>query len=87
MAYNLAAIPAYLGGILLLILVLFGKTLYPRWTVVANFGVLSLVAPFAERIPAPLGAVLVGGFINLSIAVFFLVSLISTCNRPRDLTD
>ena len=77
-AYNLAAAPAYLAAVLLLLLVLFGKTAYPRWTALANFGVLSLLAPLAERIPAPLGAVVVGGFTNLSIAFFFLVSVMST---------
>ena len=77
-AYNLAAAPAYIAAVLLLLLVLLGKTAYPRWTVLANFGVLSLLAPLAERIPAPLGAVVVGGFTNLSIAFFFLVSVMST---------
>jgi Family of unknown function (DUF6796) len=77
-AYNLAAGPAYLAAVLLLLLVLFGKTAYPRWTALANFGVLSLLAPLAERIPAPLGAVVVGGFTNLSIACFFLISVAST---------
>jgi hypothetical protein len=77
-AYNLAAAPAYLAAVLLLLLVLLGKTAYPRWTALANFGVLSLLAPLAERVPAPFGAVVVGGFTNLSIAFFFLVSVIST---------
>jgi hypothetical protein len=57
-----------------------GKSLYPRWTVLANFGLLSLLAPLAVQVPAPFGAILVGGFTNLSIATFFLVSLISTWN-------
>jgi len=77
-AYNLAAAPAYIAAVLLLLLVLLGKTAYPRWTVLANFGVLSLLAPLAERIPAPLGAVVVGGFTNLSIAFFFFISVVST---------
>jgi len=55
-----------------------GKTRYPRWTVFANFGVLSLLAPLAEWVPSPFGAVLVGGFTNLSIALFFFVSVVST---------
>ncbi len=80
-AYDLAAVPAYFGAILLAILVVLGKSLYPRWTVLANFGVLSLLAPLAERTSAPLGAILVGGFTNLSIAIFFLVSVISTWNQ------
>ena len=77
-AYQMAEVPAYTAAILLFILILFGRSLYPRWTVLANFGLLSLLAPLAERVPSPLGAVLVGGFTNLSIALFFLVSVIST---------
>jgi hypothetical protein len=80
--YDLTAVPAYFGAIVLAILVVLGKSLYPRWTVLANFGLLSLFAPLAERTPGPLGAILVGGFTNLSIATFFLVSLVSTWNRP-----
>ena len=81
-AYQIAEVPAYAAAILLLILVLLGRTRYPRWTALANFGVLSLLAPLAEQIPSPIGAVLLGGFTNLSIALFFLVSAISTWNAP-----
>jgi hypothetical protein len=41
-------VPAYFGAIVLAILVVLGKSLYPRWTVLANFGLLSLFAPLAE---------------------------------------
>jgi len=41
-----------------------------------------LLSPLAERVPAPLGAILVGGFTNLSIAIFFLVP-VSTTWRSR----
>ena len=84
-AYDLTAVPAYFGAIVLAILVVLGKSLYPRWTVLANFGLLSLFAPLAERVPAPIGAILVGGFTNLSIATFFLVSLVSTWNSSATL--
>jgi len=85
-AYDLTAVPAYFGAIVLAILVALGKSLYPRWTVLGNFGLLSLFEPLAARAPAPLGAILVGGFTNLSIATFFLVSLVSTWNRAGALT-
>jgi len=78
LAYDLAAVPAYIGTTLLLLVVLLGKSIYPRWTALANFGLLSLLAPLASAVPPPLGAILVGGFTNLSIAVFFLVSVLST---------
>jgi hypothetical protein len=80
-AYQLAEVPAYLAAGSLLLLVLLGKSSYPRWTIVANFGLLSLLEPLAARVPAPLGAVLVGGFINLSVALFFFVSLLSTWSQ------
>lgn len=77
-AYNVGAVPGYIGAVLLAGLVLLGKTWYPRWTVLANPAVLLLFSPLASRIPAPLGAALVGGFTNLSIAVFFLVCILTT---------
>jgi hypothetical protein len=78
LAYNLGAIPGYLGAALLFGLVIMRKTWYPRWTVVANPAVLILLSPLADKIPSPLGAILVGGSANLSIAVFFLVSIATT---------
>ena len=83
LAYDLAAVAAYIGAILLLLVVLFGRSNYPRWTVLANFGLLLLLEPLASQVPSPLGAVLVGGFTNLSIAVFFLVSVLSTWNATK----
>ena len=86
LAYNLGAAPGYLGAVLLLGLVLLGKTWYPRWTALANPAVLVVLSPLADRAPAPLGAVLSGGFTNLSIALFFLVSVLTTWKRADDLT-
>src|SRR5262249_20403993 len=83
LAYKMAEVPAYAAAILLLVVVLLGKSRYPRWTAVANFGALSFLEPLAERIPAPLGAVVAGGFTNLSIAVFFIVSVASTWRREH----
>jgi hypothetical protein len=78
LAYNLTSIPGYLGGVLLMGLVLTRKTWYPRWTVLVNPGVLILLSPLAAKVPSPLGAIVVGGSANLSIAVFFLVSVATT---------
>jgi hypothetical protein len=77
-AYNIAAIPGYIGAALLLLLVLAKRTWYPRWTILANPAVLFVLSPLADSSPAPLGAILVGGFANLSIVVFFIVSTFST---------
>jgi hypothetical protein len=79
--YEMAEIPGYLGSLLLLVLVLLGRTSYPRWTAIANPGVLLVASYLAELVPAPLGAVLVGGSTNLSIATFFLVSVATTWRR------
>jgi Family of unknown function (DUF6796) len=84
LAYNLGAIPGYAGAILLIALVLSGKTYYPKWTVLANPATLILLSPLAERAPAPFGAILAGGSTNLSIALFFLVSLCTTWTRPDE---
>jgi hypothetical protein len=78
LAYNIGAVPGFVGAIVLIGLVVWGKTWYPRWTVLANPAVLMLLSPLADRVPAPFGAVLSGGFTNLSIAVFFLVSVWTT---------
>jgi hypothetical protein len=80
LAYNLGAIPGYAAAILLFFLVLLRKTNYPRWTVLFNPAVLIALSPLADKIPAPLGAILTGGSANLSIALFFFVSLITTWN-------
>jgi len=81
LAYNLGAVPGYFGAIVLLALVLLGKTWYPRWTALANPAALILLSPLADRAPAPFGSVLSGGFTNLSIAAFFLVSVCTTWSR------
>lgn len=82
-AYNLGAMPGYIGALILLVLVIFGRTFYPRWTALANPAFLLAFSPLMARVPAPFGAVLSGGFTNLSIAVFFFVSLLTTWNPSQ----
>src|SRR5260370_17735660 len=84
LVYDLGAIPGYIGAALLLGLVLLRKTHYPRWTVIANPAMLSMLSPLAPRVPSPLGAILVGGFTNLSIALFFLTSVFTPWKGPND---
>jgi hypothetical protein len=85
LAYNIGAVPGYAGAVMLIALVLFGKTWYPKWTVLANPAALLLLSPLADLAPAPFGAILAGGFTNLIIAIFFLVSLCATWTRPEEL--
>jgi hypothetical protein len=74
--YDMSAAPGYAGTAILGYLVFFDKTIYPRWMILANPAVfLLLLSLGANYIPAPLGAILVGGTTNLSIAAFFAVSL------------
>ena len=84
LAYNLGAVPGYLGAVVLLALVLLRKTWYARWTALANPAALILLSPLADRAPAPFGSVLSGGSTNLSIATFFLVSVCTTWTRTSD---
>lgn len=84
LAYNLTSIPGYLGAVLLMGLVLTRRTWYPRWTALVNPGVLILLSPLAVKVPSPLGAILVGGSANLSITVFFLVSVATTWTPRSD---
>jgi Family of unknown function (DUF6796) len=86
LAYNLGSIPGYIGAVLLVALIVLGRTWYPRWTVITNPAVLLAFSPLAEKMPSPLGAILVGGFTNLSIAVFFLVSVLTTWKRHESTT-
>ena len=53
LAYDLGAVPGYIGAALLLGLVLLRKTYYPRWTVIANTEVLSMLSPLAARASSP----------------------------------
>ncbi len=86
LAYNIGAVPGYAGALLLIALVLLGKTWYPKWTVLANPAALMLLSPLADRAPALFGAILTGGSTNLSIGIFFVVSLWTTWTRPETRT-
>jgi hypothetical protein len=75
---------AALGGVaavLLMYVVLWRRSLYPRWTVIVNPALLYLLAPLARSIPSPLGAIVVGGYYNLMFMAFFLGTIF--CARSR----
>lgn len=82
--YTVSAVPGYLAGPVLLILVLTGRTNYPRWTAVMNPGLLIVLSPFFSGFPAPLGAVVAGGYVNLVFVLFFVVSIITTWKADSD---
>ncbi|MGA2822288.1 MAG: DUF6796 family protein [Bacteroidales bacterium] len=76
--YNTMLTGAAVVSVLLLFAVLSGRSLYPRWSVVVNPGILLLLKPLAHFVPAPLGAIVSGGYLNLVFVVFFSVSILVT---------
>jgi hypothetical protein len=65
-------------------LVLSGRTTWPRWTVLANPGLVYLaLVTAAMAAPEPIAKVLTGYGFNLSWLTFFIVS-VSTRLRVRD---
>ncbi len=83
LSYYLGAASGVAASVLLAVLVLFRKTSYPRWTVLFNPALLVFLSTFAPKIPAPLGAVIVGGSANLSIALFFFICLLTMPRATR----
>ncbi|MBU1700291.1 MAG: hypothetical protein KJ970_00395 [Candidatus Eisenbacteria bacterium] len=84
--FKASAAPGYLVSAILAVLVLMGRSRYPRWTVLANPGLLMLFGLLlgTSFFPAPVGAVIMGGYINLTFCVFFAVSIITTWKKESD---
>lgn len=84
--YNVSAAPGYLVSPILAVLVLFGRSQYPRWTVLVNPGLLMFLSLLigTSGFPAPVGAVVMGGYINLTFCLFFAVSIITTWKEEPD---
>jgi len=74
--YNTMLAGAGVVSALLLFVVLSGRSLYPRWSAVVNPGILLLLRPLADFVPAPLGAIVSGGYLNLVFVVFFSVTVL-----------
>jgi hypothetical protein len=85
--YGAAALTGYPAAAGLLAAVLSGRSSYPRFTAVVNpgitIGIAPLFRPMAERMAEPLGALLLGGWINTAFVLFFVVSLVSTRSGDR----
>lgn len=80
--YLVASSAGFIACPILLILVLTGRSRYPRWTAVANPGLWIPLSVLVSRLPEPYGAAVFGGYFNLVFAAFFTVSIISTWNEP-----
>lgn len=67
-----------LGLLILLFLVVTGKTILPAWMAVLTAGVLFLLKPLARKLPKGLHMVICGGFSNIIFVVYYLVMLVVT---------
>lgn len=66
-----------IGTFILFYLVIFKKSLFPKWILLFTPTLLILLASFIkDYIPYPLGAVVYGGWINLCFILFFTICLI-----------
>ncbi|RDI99153.1 hypothetical protein DVT68_11810 [Dyella solisilvae] len=74
-----AEVFSYVGLLALPLLIALRRTAYPRWMALFTPAAPALlIQTFATAIPAPLGSVLVGGSINLSFLLFFIMSVVTT---------
>ncbi len=75
--YNVMFILGLVATFTFLFLVLFRKTLYSKWMVLFIPTLWVLILPqIAKKIPAPVGGMIVGGSLNLSFLLYFVVSMI-----------
>jgi len=73
--YNVMFILGLVATFIFLFLILFRKTLYPKWMVLFVPTLWVLVLPqIAQNIPAPVGGMLLGGSLNLSFLLYFIIS-------------
>lgn len=80
--YNLIFICGTIWTVILFYLVIFKKTLYPKWILFFTPTILILLAQsLKDYIPYPLGAIIYGGWINLCFMLFFMVSFIHFSRR------
>lgn len=69
------AVPGAMVSLVLAVLVLRGRTPWPRWAVLANpLPLVVVLLPAFAAAPAPIGAVLLGGSASLLLLVFFVVA-------------
>ena len=65
-----------LGLLVYLVLMVSGKTLFPRWMAVLSPGVLFLLKPLSRKLPRGLHMILCGGFSNIIFVVYYIISII-----------
>jgi hypothetical protein len=66
-----------IGFLLLVILIVSGHTLLPRWMFLLNPGILFLLRPAVARLPKGIRIIVSGGWTNWISAIYYLAVLIS----------
>jgi hypothetical protein len=74
--FRMSFVLGALATIMFLYTVLRKKTSYPKWMILFTPTLLIMTARLAVHIPAPVGSILYGGYINLSFLLFFCVSTV-----------
>lgn len=75
--YNIMFYCLILWTILLFYLVLFKKSVYPKWLLILTPTFFVLLSGTIKSItPYPLGAIIYGGWLNISYIIFFAITLI-----------
>lgn len=88
--YTVIYISGAFWTLLLFYVVIFKKSLYPKWMLLFTPTLLLLLSQsLKDYIPYPLGAVIYGGWINLCFMLFFIVCFLHFSRKrigsPRDL--
>jgi hypothetical protein len=80
--YNLMFYCAILWTILLFYLVIFKKSVYPKWMLIFTPTLLTMLSPYIKSAtPYPYGAIVYGGWLNIVYIIFFTVCLIHFSRR------
>jgi len=67
------------GLLILLLLIITGRTVFPSWTAFLSPGVLFLLKPLARKLPRGIHMVISGGFTNIIFIVYYLIVLTVSC--------
>lgn len=65
-----------IGLFSLAIIIVLGKTQYPRWLAILTPGILYFLKFLWRKLPQPFLIVLYGGWYNLMFAIYFFISLL-----------
>ena len=75
MMYKMAFVFGLISSLLLAYVILFKKTIFPKWMILVIPTFLTLLNPIiGPYIPHPLGAIVIGGWVNLCFVLFFSVT-------------